>query len=91
VETNTGENAAKIKPQTILHELEKAVPEDTIVISDVGAHKIWIARAYQPNKPNRTIISNGFASMGIAIPGAIGAKLACPEDPVVCITGMAVS
>jgi acetolactate synthase-1/2/3 large subunit len=77
----------KIKPKTILYELESIVTDNTIVISDVGAHKIWIARNYQPQKPNRVIISNGFASMGIAVPGAIGAKLACPDDPVVCITG----
>jgi acetolactate synthase-1/2/3 large subunit len=37
--------------------------------------------------PNRLIISNGLATMGIAIPGSIGAKLACPHDTVICITG----
>ena len=62
-------------------------PENTIVLSDVGAHKVSIARTYQPKKPNRLIISNGLATMGIAIPGSIGAKLACPDDPVICITG----
>ncbi|WP_260838937.1 thiamine pyrophosphate-dependent enzyme [Heyndrickxia oleronia] len=61
--------------------------ENTIVISDVGSHKISIARTYQPKQPNRLILSNGLASMGIAIPGSIGAKLACPNDPVICITG----
>jgi acetolactate synthase-1/2/3 large subunit len=81
------DNNVKIKPQTILHELEKVITDNTIVISDVGAHKMWIARTFQPKQPNRVIISNGFASMGIALPGAIGAKLACPEDPVVCIMG----
>lgn len=78
---------ARIKPKTILDEVAKIATDNTIVISDVGAHKLWIARNYQPKLPNRVVISNGFATMGIAVPGAIGAKLACPDDPVICITG----
>lgn len=77
----------RIKPQTLMAELAKITADNTIVLSDVGAHKVWIARNYQPKQPNRVIISNGFASMGIAVPGAIGAKLASPDDPVICITG----
>ena len=73
--------------ENVLHLIEKFTPENTIVISDVGAHKVSIAKTYQPKKPNRLIISNGLATMGIAIPGAIGAKLACTNDPVICITG----
>ncbi|MFL6557111.1 MAG: acetolactate synthase large subunit, partial [Bacillus sp. (in: firmicutes)] len=71
----------------VLHCIEDLTSEDTIVISDVGSHKVSIARSYQPKMPNRLIISNGLASMGIAIPGSIGAKFACPNDPVICITG----
>lgn len=73
--------------EQILHCIEEVSSENMIVISDVGAHKVSIARTYQPKKPNRLIISNGLASMGIAIPGSIGAKLACPHDSVICITG----
>jgi acetolactate synthase I/II/III large subunit len=73
--------------ENILKVIEKNTTEDTIVISDVGAHKLSIARTYQPKQANRLIISNGLASMGIALPGAIGAKLACPKAPVICITG----
>lgn len=73
--------------ENILTVIEKLTPEETIVISDVGAHKISIARTYQPKQAGRLIISNGLASMGIALPGAIGAKLACPDAPVICITG----
>jgi len=72
---------------SILHSIEKQASEQTIVISDVGAHKVTIARTYQPKQPNRFIMSNGLATMGIALPGAIGAKLARPEAPVICITG----
>ena len=73
--------------EQILHCMEHVTPENTVVISDVGAHKVSIARTYQPKKLNRLIISNGLATMGIAIPGSIGAKLACPNDPIICITG----
>ncbi|MGG0449772.1 acetolactate synthase large subunit [Priestia megaterium] len=73
--------------ENILHIIDKLSSEKTIVISDVGAHKVSIARTYQPKNPNRLIISNGLASMGIALPGSIGAKLACPNDPAICITG----
>ncbi|MCU7739559.1 thiamine pyrophosphate-dependent enzyme [Priestia megaterium] len=70
-----------------MHIIDKLSSEKTIVISDVGAHKVSIARTYQPKNPNRFIISNGLASMGIALPGSIGAKLACPNDLAICITG----
>jgi acetolactate synthase-1/2/3 large subunit len=60
---------------------------DDIVICDVGAHKLWMARMFRCEQPNTCIISNGFASMGIAVPGAIGAKLAYPDRTVVAVTG----
>ena len=61
-------------------------PED-IVISDVGAHKMWMARHYHGDRPNTCIISNGFAAMGIAMPGALAAKLTFPDRKVVAVTG----
>jgi acetolactate synthase-1/2/3 large subunit len=76
-----------LKPQKILWDLRQVLsPEDT-VISDVGAHKMWIARMYQAEKPNTCVISNGFASMGIALPGAIAAKIADPGRKVVAVSG----
>jgi acetolactate synthase-1/2/3 large subunit len=53
----------------------------------VGAHKIWLARLFQAYEPNTVIISNGFAAMGIALPGAIAAKLVHPERRVVALCG----
>ncbi|MEH7097358.1 acetolactate synthase large subunit [Neobacillus vireti] len=73
--------------ENVLKLIEEHSPEDTILVSDVGAHKVSIAKTYQPKSPNRVIVSNGLASMGIAIPGSIGAKLARPNEPVICITG----
>jgi acetolactate synthase-1/2/3 large subunit len=80
-------SGSPIIPQRIIADIKKAEKGEAIVISDVGAHKIWVARMYQPDKPNHTIISNGFASMGIAIPGAMAAKIVHPEKPVVAVTG----
>lgn len=77
----------KLTIENILAVVEKYSTDKTIVISDVGAHKVSIARTFQPKLAGRLILSNGFASMGIALPGAIGAKLACPDAPVICITG----
>ena len=76
-----------IKPQKVIYDLRQVMAPDDIVISDVGAHKMWMARHYHCERPNTCIISNGFAAMGIAIPGAIAAKLVHPEQRVVAVTG----
>ena len=76
-----------VKPQKIVWDLREVLAPDDIVISDVGAHKMWISRMYRAERPNTCIISNGFAAMGIAVPGAIAAKLAYPERKVVAVTG----
>ncbi|MBE0510231.1 MAG: acetolactate synthase large subunit [Chromatiales bacterium] len=76
-----------VKPQKIIWDLRTAMELEDIVICDVGAHKMWMARMFRCEVPNTCIISNGFASMGIALPGAIAAKLAMPERKVVAVTG----
>ena len=76
-----------IKPQRALFDLRRALGPEDIVVSDVGAHKIWVARLYQAYEPNTVIISNGFAAMGISLPGAIAAKLVHPERKVVALCG----
>ncbi len=76
-----------IKPQRALYELRRALGPEDIVVSDVGAHKIWVARLYQAYEPNTVIISNGFAAMGISVPGAIAAKLVHPDRKVVALCG----
>ncbi|NOX27025.1 MAG: acetolactate synthase large subunit [Gammaproteobacteria bacterium] len=76
-----------IKPQKIIWDLRTAMNLDDIVICDVGAHKMWMARMFRCEHPNTCIISNGFASMGIAVPGAIAAKLTYPNKRVVAVTG----
>jgi acetolactate synthase-1/2/3 large subunit len=81
------DTAYPIKPQRAIYELRRALAPEDIVVSDVGAHKIWVARLYQAYEPNTVIISNGFASMGIAVPGAIAAKLVHPDRKVVALCG----
>ena len=76
-----------VKPQKIMCDLREVLNPEDIVISDVGAHKMWVARMWETEQPNTCIISNGFASMGIAVPGAIAAKLAYPDRTSVAITG----
>jgi acetolactate synthase-1/2/3 large subunit len=76
-----------VKPQKILWDLRQALGPSDIVISDVGAHKMWTSRMYKAEQPNTCIISNGFASMGIGVPGALAAKLAYPDRKVVTVTG----
>ena len=76
-----------VKPQKILWDLREVLAAEDIVISDVGAHKMWTARNYQAEQPNTCIISNGFAAMGLAVPGAIAAKLAYPQRKVVAVIG----
>jgi len=79
--------AFPVKPQKIIWDLRTAMELEDIVVCDVGAHKMWMARMFRCEIPNTCIISNGFASMGIAVPGAIAAKLAMPERKVVAVTG----
>ena len=76
-----------IRPQKILWDVRQVLGPHDILLSDVGAHKMWIARYYQCDEPNTCLISNGFCSMGFALPGAIGAKLVQPDRRVLAICG----
>lgn len=84
---HSGDTEFPVKPQKIIWDLRQALDKEDIVISDVGAHKMWMARMYQAEAPNTCIISNGFAAMGIALPGAIAAKLAKPDSKAVAVCG----
>jgi len=87
MQQHSEDTAFPVKPQKIVWDLRTALGLEDYVICDVGAHKMWIARMLRCEYPNTCIISNGFASMGIAVPGAIAAKLAYPERKVVAVTG----
>ncbi len=81
------DRAFPVKPQKIIWDLRTALDLEDIVLCDVGAHKMWMARMFRCEYPNTCLISNGFASMGMAVPGALAAKLVYPERKVVAVTG----
>jgi acetolactate synthase-1/2/3 large subunit len=76
-----------MKPQRVVWELRAALGESDILISDVGAHKLWLASYYPAYRPNTLIISNGLATMGLAVPGGLAARLAQPTRRVVAVSG----
>jgi len=81
------DDAFPIKPQRILRDLRAAMGREDILISDVGSHKLWIARTFPAYEPNRVLISNGLAAMGFALPAAVAAKLVHPQRNVVAVSG----
>ena len=76
-----------IKPQKVLWDVRQVMGPEDILLSDVGAHKMWIARHYQCHEPNTCLIPNGFCSMGSALPGAIAANLVLPQRRVIAVCG----
>jgi acetolactate synthase-1/2/3 large subunit len=80
-------NRYPLLPQRVVKDIREILSSDDILVSDVGAHKNWIGRQYETYKMNTFITSNGLASMGIGLPGAIGAKMACPAKKVMAVCG----
>jgi len=76
-----------IRPQKALWDARQVMGPDDILLSDVGAHKMWIARYYQCHEPNTCLIPNGFCSMGFALPGAIAANIVHPDRRILAIAG----
>lgn len=76
-----------IRPQKVLWDCRQVMGPEDILLSDVGAHKMWIARHYQCHEPNTCLIPNGFCSMGFALPGAIAASLVYPDRRILSISG----
>jgi acetolactate synthase-1/2/3 large subunit len=80
-------DAIPIRPERAVAELRRAVPPDGIVLADVGLHHNWLVSEYQAWKTRTFLQTWGFASMGFAVAGALGAKLAAPDQPVVSLCG----
>lgn len=87
LEQYRSDDSFPMKPQRLVADLRAALGEDDILVSDVGAHKLWLARLYPAICPNTILISNGLAAMGIAVPGALAAKLVHPDRRVVAVAG----
>jgi acetolactate synthase I/II/III large subunit len=76
-----------MQPPRALWEIRRALGRRDILISDVGLHKLWIARMFPAHEPNTVFIANGLAGMGLALPTAIAAKLVRPKCNVVTVNG----
>ena len=79
--------AKELKPKALLQELRKLLPEKAIVTTEVGQNQMWAALYFNALKPRTFISSGGLGTMGFGFPAAIGAKVACPDRPVVDIAG----
>jgi acetolactate synthase-1/2/3 large subunit len=76
-----------MQPPRVLYDIRQALGREDILISDVGLHKLWIARMFPAYEPNTVLIANGLAGMGFALPAAIAAKLVHPRRKVVTVSG----
>ena len=76
-----------IRPQKALWDARQVLGPEDILLSDVGAHKMWVARHYHCHEPNTCLIPNGFCSMGFALPGAIAASLVHPDRRILAVVG----
>jgi acetolactate synthase-1/2/3 large subunit len=70
-----------------LDELFGRLPEDSVIVADVGQHQMWAAQRYQSSAPRGFITSGGLGSMGFALPAAIGVQMAKPNTTVLCVSG----
>ena len=87
IEPNLVSNAVPIKPERIIADLRRVIPDDGIILSDVGNHHNWVVQFMDAYKPQTLLHSWGSASMGFAMCGALGAKIAAPDKPVVSVVG----
>jgi acetolactate synthase-1/2/3 large subunit len=78
---------SEIRPQRMVRALFEATGGDAIVTSDVGQHQMWAAQYWDFARPRKWINSGGLGTMGFGLPAAMGAKVGCPDETVVCIAG----
>jgi acetolactate synthase I/II/III large subunit len=78
---------SEIKPQYMIEAMYEATGGEAIITSDVGQHQMWCAQYFHFSKPRRWINSGGLGTMGFGLPSALGAQVACPDQPVICLAG----
>src|SRR6266705_1157733 len=76
-----------LNPRLVLWDFREILEPDDLLISDVGAHKLWLSRFFRVAKFKTIVISNGLSPMGIALPNGIAAKLLDPDRRVVTPSG----
>jgi len=81
------DEATPINPQRAAHEINGALPEDAILVSDIGVHHNWLLQFCKPRRPDALIGCMGFGPMGFGVAGVLGAKLAAPDRPCVSVCG----
>ena len=87
LQRGAADDSFPLKPARMVAEIRKALDDQDIVLVDTGAAKMWMARLYPTREPNTCIISNGLSTMAFALPGAMAAKLACPQRRVLASMG----
>jgi len=86
-EAGRDDDGFPMQPPRALWEIRQALGPEDMLISDVGLHKLWIARMFPAHEPDTVLIANGLAGMGVALPTAIAAKLVHPRRNVVTVNG----
>ena len=81
------DTTGSIRPQKAVWDVRQAMGPEDILLCDVGAHKMWVARYFHAREPNTVLIPNGFCSMGFALPGAIAASMVHPGRRILAICG----
>jgi acetolactate synthase-1/2/3 large subunit len=81
------DDATPISPQRVAYEIDRALPEDAILVSDIGVHHNWLLQFCKPSRPDSLIGSMGFGPMGFGVAGVLGAKFAAPDRPCVAVVG----
>jgi acetolactate synthase-1/2/3 large subunit len=76
-----------IHPQRAAHEIDRALPADAVLVSDIGVHHNWLLQFCRPRRPDSLVGSMGFGPMGFGVAGVLGAKLAAPDRPCVSVCG----
>jgi acetolactate synthase-1/2/3 large subunit len=76
-----------LTPARVVADTREALGRGDVVLVDTGATKMWMARLYPTYERNTCLISNGLSTMGFALPGALGVKLAQPESKVLAVVG----
>jgi acetolactate synthase-1/2/3 large subunit len=76
-----------LKPQYVVERFSELADDDAIVTTGVGQHQMWASQFWEFTEPRTWVSSHGLGTMGYGVPSAIGAKLAAPDQEVVCFDG----
>lgn len=80
-------DGAPARTPAVLQAIEGVLPPETVVVTDVGGFRLWAFQMMRARGPDRYVTAGSWAGMGVGLPGAIGASLANPDTPVLCLTG----